>query len=55
LRTSSRPRFSGRTVALATEFDTTWTIGIATEPLSRDHLKVAVPVGPASWISTRYV
>ncbi len=27
---------------------------VATEALSRDHLNVAVPFGPPSWISTRY-
>ena len=33
--------------------ETISTTGIATEPLSRDHLNVAVPGAPPSWISTR--
>ena len=47
--TSSLPTEASR----STVGETISTTGIATEPLSRDHLNVAVPGAPPAWISTR--
>jgi hypothetical protein len=47
--TASRPTLVTTSVSAA-GISTTL---VATEALSRDHLNVAVPGAPASWISTR--